>query len=170
MAQINWWLPIYPLAANNCMAFDPRNFSNPVENDSDKFNYYVRNVERKDVTQFVKEDPRIQPAALALSKDEPEFRLLPEVGGIIAFSAAQLHTTITSADCLSRYSIDFRTVSRSDIEQDLGAANIDTRCIGTALRDFHRVSDRQEMPEELARKLDPIGPSRDEVAVFKPGA
>ena len=91
MAQINWWLPIYPLHANNCMAFDPRNFSNAVKNDSERFNYYVRNVERKDVTQFVKEDPRIQPAALALDSDEPEFRLLPEVGGIILFSAAQLH-------------------------------------------------------------------------------
>jgi hypothetical protein len=170
MAQINWWLPIYSLAANNCMAFDPRNFSNAVENDSERFNYYVRNVERKDVTQFVKEDPRIQPAALTLSKDEPEFRLLPEVGGIILFSAAQLHTTITSADCLSRYSIDFRTVSRSDIERDRGAVNVDTRCIGTALRDFHRVSDREAMPEELARKLDPVGPAAGEVAVFKPGA
>jgi len=71
---------------------------------------------------------------------------------------------------LSRYSIDFRTVSRSDIERDRGAKNIDTRCIGTALRDFHRVSDQKEMPEELARKLDPVGPSEGEVAVFKPGA
>jgi hypothetical protein len=170
LAQINWWLPIYPLAANNCMAFDPRNFSNAVKNDSERFNYYVRNVERKDVTQFVKEDPRIQPSALALDSDEPEFRLLPEVGGIIVFSAAQLHTTITSADCLSRYSIDFRTVSRSDIENDRSAANIDTRCIGTALRDFHRVGDGEAMPEELARKLDPVGPATGEVAVFKPGS
>ena len=61
-------------------------------------------------------------------------------------------------------------MSRRDIERDLGAANIDTRCIGTALRDFHRVSDRQQMPEELARKLDPVGPAEGEVAVFKPGA
>ena len=54
MAQLNWWLPIYPLAADNCMAFDPRNFANPVDNDSDKFNYYRRNVERKDARAVYK--------------------------------------------------------------------------------------------------------------------
>jgi hypothetical protein len=170
MAQLNWWLPIYPLAADNCMAFDPRNFANPVDNDSDKFNYYRRNVERKDAAQFIKEDPRVQPSAVALGGDEPEFRLLPEVGGIIVFSGAQLHTTVTSASCLSRYSVDFRTVSRSDIESGRGAKNVDTRCIGTALRDFRRVSDAADMPEALARKLDPVGPAADEVAVFKPVA
>lgn len=170
MAQINWWLPIYPLSADNCMAFDPRNFSGAVANDSDKFNYYRRNVERKDAAQFIKEDPRVQPSAVALGSEEPEFRLLPQVGGIIVFSGAQLHTTITSASCLSRYSIDFRTVSRRDVERGLGAANIDTRCVGTALRDFRRATDGAAMPEELARKLDPLGPAPDEVAVFKPGA
>jgi hypothetical protein len=81
-----------------------------------------------------------------------------------------LHTTITSADCLSRYSIDFRTVSRKDVENDRAAANIDTRCVGTALRDFHRVGNGDAMPEELARKLDPVGPADGEMAVYKPGA
>jgi hypothetical protein len=170
MAQINWWLPIYPLAADNCMAFDPRNFANPVDNDSDKFNYYRRNVERKDAAQFIKEDPRVQPSAVALASDEPEFRLLPNVGGIILFSGAQLHTTITSANCLSRYSIDFRTVSRRDVASNRGAPNVDTRCVGTALRDFRRAGDGEAMPEELARMLDPVGPTDNEVAVFKPGA
>ena len=92
------------------------------------------------------------------------------MGGIIVFSGAQLHTTITSANCLSRYSIDFRTVSRSDIEDGRGAENVDTRCVGTALRDFRRAADGEAMPEELARMLDPVGPSADEVAVFQPGA
>jgi hypothetical protein len=38
------------------------------------------------------------------------------------------------------------------------------------LRDFRRVSDAADMPEALARKLDPVGPAADEVAVFKPAA
>lgn len=170
MAQINWWLPVYPLSADNCMAFDPRSFSKAVENDSHKFNYYRRNVERKDAAQFIKEDPRVQPSAVALGSEEPEFRLLPQVGGIILFAGAQLHTTITSANCLSRYSIDFRTVSRRDVEHDQAAPNVDTQCVGTALRDFHRASNGDAMPEELAKKLDPVGPGVDEVAVFKPGS
>lgn len=168
-AQINWWLPIYPLKADNALAFYPRHFSTPVANDSDRFNYYRRNVERKDAAKFIDEDPRVQPSASGLSPDEPQFRLLPEVGGIIVFSGAQLHATVSSPNSLSRYSVDFRTVSRADVERGLGAANIDTRCTGTALRDFRRGRDGAPMPEELARLLDPVGPGKDEVAVFEPG-
>jgi len=167
-AQINWWLPIYPLVADNCMAFYPRYFSKAVTNDSDRFNYYRRNVERKDVTKFVNEDPRIQPSAMGLDDDEPEFRLLPDVGGLILFSGAQLHATVSSPSSLSRYSVDFRTVSRSDVERGAGAANIDTRCTGTALRDFRRARDGASIGEDLARLLDPVGPAQGEVAVFVP--
>jgi hypothetical protein len=168
-AQINWWLPAYPLAADNAMAFYPRYFSQPVANDSDKFNYYRRNTERRNVTQFVREDPRIQPSANGMSTDEPEFRLLPEVGGVILFSGAQLHATATSADSLARYSVDFRTVSRRDIERGLGAANVDGHCVGTALRDFRRCSDWTPIPEMLAKLLDPVGPQEGELAVYEPG-
>jgi hypothetical protein len=169
-AQINWWLPIYPLASDNAMAFYPRYFAKPVANDSERFNYYRRNVERRDVAKFIDDDPRIQPAAVGLDADEPEVRLLPEVGGMIVFSGAQLHATVSSPMALSRYSVDFRTVSRRDVELGLGARNVDTRCTGTALRDFRRASDAAAMCEELARKLDPIGPAEGEVAVFKPVA
>jgi ectoine hydroxylase-related dioxygenase (phytanoyl-CoA dioxygenase family) len=169
-AQINWWMPIYPLAADNAMAFYPRYFAAPVVNDSERFNYYRRNVERRDVTQFITEDPRIQPSALELGPDEPEFRLLPPVGGIIVFSGAQLHATVTNPTSLSRYSVDFRTVSRRDVERGVGAPNVDARCTGTALRDFLRTLDKASMPDDTVRLLDPVGPAEDELAVFKPGA
>jgi hypothetical protein len=169
-AQINWWFPIYPLAADNAMAFYPRYFNKVVANDSERFNYYRRNVERRDLAQFVDEDPRINPAATGLGADEPEFRLLPEVGGIIVFSGSQLHATASSSTSLSRYSVDFRTVSRLDIERGLGAVNVDAHCTGTALRDFRRSRDGTPIPEEYARMLDPVGPGDDELAVFKPGA
>jgi hypothetical protein len=169
-AQLNWWLPIYPLTADNAMAFYPRYFAEPVANDSERFNYYRRNVERRDVTQFIHEDPRVQPSALGLGRDEPEVRLLPRVGGLILFSGAQLHATVTSPTSLSRYSVDFRTVSRRDVERGVGAPNADARCTGTALRDFQRSYDKDSMPDELVRLLDPVGPAHDELAVFKPGA
>ena len=169
-AQINWWLPIYPLHADNAMAFYPRYFAAPVENDSDRFSYYRRNVERRSVVEFIDADPRVQPSATSLTNDEPEVRLLPDVGGLILFSGAQLHATVTSATSRSRYSVDFRTVSKRDVELGLGAANVDSRCVGTALRDFTRASDAAAMPEALAQKLDPTGPGGGEVAVFRPGA
>ena len=101
------------------------------------------------MAKFIEEDPRVQPSAIGLSSDEPEFRLLPQVGGVIVFSGAQLHATVSSPDSLSRYSVDFRTVSRRDVERGVGARNVDSRCTGTALRDFRRVRDGAVIPEEL---------------------
>lgn len=167
-AQINWWFPIYPLHADNVMAFYPRYFSKPVANDSNEFNYYRRNVERKDVTKFVDVDPRIQPGAIGMSEQEPEVRLLPEVGGLVIFSAAELHATVSSPTSLSRYSVDFRTVSCQDVEQGTEAPNVDGRCVGTSLRDFRRAANGTAMSEELARLLDPVGAGEGEIAVFKP--
>jgi hypothetical protein len=167
-AQINWWLPVYPLAEDNCMAFYPRYFGEAVANDSERFNYYRRNVERRDVTQFIDEDPRVQPSATRLGADEPEFRLLPGVGGLIVFSGIQLHATVASPTAIARYSVDFRTVSRRDVEQGHGAPNVDGHCTGTALRDFRRLRDAAAIPEELARQLDPVGPADGEVLVFEP--
>ena len=169
-AQINWWLPIYPLSADNAMSFYPRYFSEPVANDSDKFNYYRLNVDRKDLTKFVDSDPRVRPAASALDEDEPTFLLLPDVGGMILFSAAHLHATATSPGCLSRYSVDFRTVSLADVELGRGAPNVDVHCTGTALRDFRRAKDGAPMLEMHVHKLDPVGPTAGQVAVFDPGA
>ena len=169
-AQINWWLPAYPLAADNAMVFYPRYFESAVANDSEKFNYYQRNLERRSVVQFIQEDPRIQPIATGMGADEPSYRHLPPVGCLIVFSGVQLHATSTTATSGARYSMDFRTVSRRDVERGLGAPNVDARCVGTALRDFRRGSDGTPMPEELARKLDPVGPREGEVAVFRPEA
>lgn len=169
-AQVNWWFPIYPLTAVNTMAFYPRYFAKPVVNDSVEFNYYRRNVERRDVAQFIDKDPRIQPSAIGLDAEEPEFRLLPEVGGVILFSGAQLHATVSSPTSASRYSVDFRTVHRTDIERGMQAPNVDARCTGTALRDFRRGSDAAPMPEKLVLLLDPKGPAQGEIAVFKPEA
>lgn len=166
-AQINWWLPIYPLHADNAMAFYPGHFANAVANNSDQFNYYRRNAERADLGRFVDKDPRVQPSAIHLNREQPQFRLLPPVGGLILFSGAQLHATVSSPASLSRYSVDFRTVSRRDVEQGRGAPNVDARCVGTALRDFRRAIDGKVLPEELARVLDPVGPGQGQVAVFE---
>jgi hypothetical protein len=100
-------------------------------------------------------------------ENEPEIRVLPEVGGIILFSGAQLHRTVTHSESLSRYSVDFRTVSERDVQKGLGAANVDSNCMGTALRDFRRAHDNAPIPEELALLLDPIGPEPTDVKVFE---
>ena len=54
--QINWWIPIYGIDANHGVAFHPRYWSDPISNDSKKYNYYQWNKEfRPNASQHLKE-------------------------------------------------------------------------------------------------------------------
>ena len=55
---------------------------------------------------------------------------------------------------LARYSIDFRTVHKGDAAARRGAANLDSRCTGTTMRDYLRASDLARPPDEIVRSYD----------------
>lgn len=154
MCQVNWWLPIYPLDRENCMGFYPRYFDEPVQNNSEIYNYYEWNEKsRAQASQHVKSDTREQPKAQ--QELEPvTVRFLPPPGGIILFSGTQLHETVPNKANLARYSIDFRTVNIDDVENRVGAHNLDSRCTGTTMRDYLRASDQTHIPEEVVRLYD----------------
>src|SRR5215469_6675489 len=60
--QINWWMPVYPLNSENCMAFHPGYWTHPLKNGSATYDYHKWNVEsRQSAAQHVKSDTRIQP-------------------------------------------------------------------------------------------------------------
>jgi hypothetical protein len=149
MCQLNWWLPIYPLDPNNALGFYPRYFHEPVANNSSIYNYYEWNAKnRASASKHVKSDTREQP------KPQQELqnmtvRYLPQPGGTIIFSGAQLHETVPNTTEIARYSIDFRTVHLDDVTQRRGAANVDSRSTGTTMRDYLRASDLTHLPEDL---------------------
>jgi hypothetical protein len=170
MQQFNWWLPIYPIESESSMAFHPRYFNEVVPNTSSEFNYYEWNsVGRKNAAQQIKEDTRKQPKATVPIESHPQVRFVCPPGGIVLFSAAQLHSTVPNTSGRTRYSIDFRTVNLSDVRQGVGAANIDSACTGTSLRDFRRGADLAPMPEDVLQVYDVDGPKTGEL-VFKPSA
>src|SRR6266481_14032 len=108
--QINWWLPVTELTPENCLAFHPRYFRLPIRNGSRDYNYYRWNAEsRSNAAQHVTHDTRVQPHPEEKLADEPDLRLLCPPGGVILFSAAQLHSTVPNTSGSARYSIDFRT-------------------------------------------------------------
>ncbi|MEU8244842.1 hypothetical protein [Nonomuraea sp. NPDC048916] len=149
--QINWWIPIYPVVAENVMAFHPRYFDNPVRNGSARYDYAVWNsVGRPDAARHVYRDTREQPKPEEPIELEPQLRLVPEPGGVLMFSGAQLHSTVPNTSGRTRYSIDFRTVHIDDVTARRGAPNVDSLCVGTTLRDFRRAADLDRMPEDLA--------------------
>src|SRR5207302_11470646 len=85
---------------------------------------------------------------------EPQLRVVCPVGGIILFSGAQLHSSVPNTSGVTRFSIDFRTVNYDDAVQKLGAANVDSHCTGTTMRDYLRASDLARFPDEVVRLYD----------------
>jgi hypothetical protein len=169
-AQVNWWLPIYPMEAENSMAFHPGYWDKPIKNTSRRFDYYRWNAEgRANAATYIDSDPRDQPKPEETIQTEPACRFVTEPGGMILFSAAHLHSTVPNTSGKTRYSIDFRTVDINDVKAVRGASNIDWECTGTSLRDFRRSVDLQQTPEEVAVLYDTRGPT-DGVAVYQPEA
>ena len=155
MAQLNWWLPIYEIESENCLAFHPKYWNQPIKNGSSGYNYYAWNADsRKNAAKHVKSDTRKQPHAEEPIELEPQTRVICPPGGLILFSAAQLHSTVPNTSRLTRFSIDFRTVDAADLRSRSGAANIDSAATGTTLRDYLRVSDLAHLPDSLVDMYD----------------
>lgn len=147
--QINWWMPVYPLHADNCMAFHPRYFEQPLKNGSRTYNYQQWNAEsRQNAAKHIKTDTRVQPKPEEPVEIEPQVRLVCNVGAPFLFSAAHLHSTVPNTSPHVRYSIDFRTVHLDDVLGGVGAPNIDSECTGSTMHDYLRVSDLSHLPQE----------------------
>src|ERR1700760_2538443 len=122
MCQINWWLPIFPMASDSAMAFHPQYWDHAVSNGSADFNYYEWNsTSRANAAQHIKSDTRPQPKPLEPIQLDPQVRLVTEPGGCILFSAAQLHSTVPNTSGHTRFSIDFRTVRLKDLQNKKAA-------------------------------------------------
>ena len=153
--QINWWLPVYEISSNNGMAFHPRYWRQPVRNGSHSYNYSDwKRTSRATAAKHIYNDSRQQPHPEEPLEIEPQLTLVPKVGGMILFSAAQMHSTIPNMSGLTRFSIDFRTVHLSDVFAKNGAPNIDSKCTGTNLGDFLRGEDLSPIPRSLVELYD----------------
>ena len=154
--QINWWLPIYELDSENAMAFHPSYWTERVANSSEGYNYYTWNklYRGENVAKLTKEDNRPLPRATEPIEIDPQIRLICPVGGLILFSAAQMHSSVPNTTGVTRFSIDFRTVHQRDVVQKKGAPNIDAACTGTVLRDFLRGTDLARLPDDVVSLYD----------------
>jgi hypothetical protein len=169
--QLNWWTPVFPLAADNAMAFHPRYWGHGVANSSREYNYYRWNQQHRGghVTQYVKADPRPLPRATEPVELEPQLRLLPPPGGMLMFSGAQLHSSVPNTSGRTRWSIDFRTVHLGDAAARRGAPRTDEQCTGTTMRDYLRASDHSRLPEDIIAMYND-GSEDTGSLVYDPGA
>jgi hypothetical protein len=150
MCQINWWMPIFPIVAENAMAFHPRYWSRPVRNGSAEYNYAEWNrTSRQNAAQFLKQDTRKQPKPEEPMELDPQIRVIAPPGGMLLFSGAQMHSSVPNNSGRTRFSIDFRAVNIDDVASRRGAPNVDSACTGTTMGDYLRGTDLTHVPEEL---------------------
>ena len=156
LCQLNWWMPIYDLNSENCMALHPHYFDRAIKNGSSEYNYHRWNQEsRYNAAKHVKVDTRVQPHAEEPVELDPQIRTVCPIGGAYLFSAGHLHSTVPNTSNVTRYSADFRTVNLDDVLRRVGARNVDSACTGTTMGDYLRATDFSHLPQEaMAPYLD----------------
>ena len=117
MAQINWWLPLYPLAEGRTMLLWPDAFRQPVANNSDEWNFEA-------FKNGGREDYPLLPVAHT-RPTQPGVPVLIEPGQLLGFSAAHLHAGASDASGRTRFGVDSRSVWEPDLSSGRGAPNVD---------------------------------------------
>ena len=85
---------------------------------------------------------------------DPQIRLIAPAGGIILFSAAQMHSSVPNTSGKTRFSIDFRVVHMDDAKAMRGAPRVDEECTGTTMRDYLRAMDLSHLSDDLVALYD----------------
>jgi hypothetical protein len=154
-SQVNWWLPLYPVGVDSCLAIYPDYWDRPVRNGSHGYDYPLWNdaatsgATRREAAIGLRGQPRAE---------EPidpggQLRLVCPAAGLLTFSAAHLHATVPNTSRATRFSVEFRSVHRDDVAGGRAAPDPDSAATGTWLRDFRRLADHASFP------LSPGGPS-----------
>lgn len=165
LCQINWWLPIYEVQPENIMAFHPRYWTQPVKNGSQDYNYGEWNrTSRKIAAQQIGADTRKQPRPEEPMELDPQVRVVCPPGGILLFSAAQMHSTVPNTSGHTRLSIDFRTVHSDDVLAHRGAPNVDSDCTGTCMGDYLRGADFAHFADDVINMYDTPPHNKAEVS------
>ena len=117
MAQINWWLPLYPLAESRTMLLWPDAFRRRLANNSDEWNFEAFN-------NGGREDYPLLPVARTRPA-QPGVPALIQPGQLLGFSAAHLHAGTSDASGRTRFGLDTRSVWEPDHSSGRGAPDVD---------------------------------------------
>ncbi|MEM7750146.1 MAG: hypothetical protein AAF346_17975 [Pseudomonadota bacterium] len=116
MAQVNWWLPIYPLTETRTMKLWPEAFDKPVANSSRTWDF-------EQLMSGGQQDYPMLPSTNETMGTPVSVTIKP--GEVLAFAAAHLHAGINDTSGLSRISFDTRTVWQEDLIAGRAAPNVD---------------------------------------------
>ena len=135
-AQVNWWMPLYPLSPDRTMVLWPDAFSTPVANSSGNWS-----LEAFKAAQANGEAYPLLPAVDAEPAPLGAAPVVVQPGELLAFSSAHLHASRSDTSGISRFSLDTRTLRLSDIRSGRGASNVDNAVAEKQHAWFKRFSD-----------------------------
>ncbi|MCB9744204.1 MAG: hypothetical protein H6740_16520 [Alphaproteobacteria bacterium] len=123
--QLNLWIPLHPVRAEESLRFLPEAFDRPVENDSERFQLDAFLAEGG----FGQAGPRVYPRATGPEAEAEGVGVALPAGAAVVFSAAQLHRPPRHDTGLTRFSVDLRVVPEGVTR---GAPSVDDRSTGDA--------------------------------------
>ncbi len=132
-SQINLWVPLHDVSRQNSFGFYPDLFDEPVENDSEGFDYgqFQAGGGFQSTARTL-----VHPRWLASDQPAPPYAVELRAGELLLFSAAHLHRSLPNRSGRIRFSLDMRLVHRGDEAAGLGAPNCDNRSRGSVLGDY----------------------------------
>lgn len=127
--QVNAWIPLQAVDADNSFQFFPHHFQQPIANDSHLFK--ASDFERQGGFGRVTEQPAesVYPRALQQPQGTAVSVRL-QAAQLLLFSAAHLHQTLVNKTERTRLSLDFRFYRPSHVESGAGAPDPDNRSTG----------------------------------------
>ncbi len=134
-SQVNIWIPLFDVDPSRSFLFHPRYFNTPIANTSVAFDYdqWVKTVGFQSTNRHAISNYPVPTEAI---HDDHSTAFAAASGARVIFSPSHLHQTIANTSGLSRFSVDFRVVSRHDIAQNRGAPNVDNASHGAAQKDY----------------------------------
>ena len=136
ISQLNFWFPIFDIDKYSTIAFYPDYWTQPITNTSSEFDYELwKKKYRKNAKDHIKIDSRKHPLPIDKISSDKEVKLVCDSGDMIVFSGCHLHGTVPNTSSKTRFSIDFRILSKSFYENNIGK-NIDTSSTGSTVQDF----------------------------------
>ena len=135
-SQLNFWFPIYDIDLNSTFAIYPNYWNKPILNSSENFDYEIwKKKFRFNADKHIKTDTRNHPLPLEVVDKSNEYRVDCNSGDLIVFSGSHLHGTIPNNSNKTRFSIDFRILSKELYKRNIGQ-NIDSKSTGSTIADF----------------------------------
>ena len=124
-AQINWWMPLYPLTAGRSLQIYPDYWGRPVANATAEWRYADYLASRRASDPDRRADYPAAPGVLASLRGARRRPVLLEPGQWLAFSSAHLHGSVANRSALTRFSVELRSLNLDDLTAGRRAADVD---------------------------------------------